>query len=75
MDEAAEQYYASAYTAAELQTFHCEKVRKMAISGLDPSMLVGFLCRDADEWTDFRKRVLEVGFRLDFFLREVAYGT
>ncbi|KAK7031343.1 cysteine protease [Favolaschia claudopus] len=59
-DEAAEQYYASAYSQAELQTFHCEKVRKMHLSGLDPSMLVGFLCRDAEEWTDFRKRVSEL---------------
>ncbi|KAJ6581256.1 hypothetical protein B0H19DRAFT_500096 [Mycena capillaripes] len=60
MDDATEQYYASAYTAAELQTFHCEKVRKMPLSGLDPSMLVGFLCRDAEEWADFRKRVVEL---------------
>ncbi|KAJ6591835.1 hypothetical protein DFH09DRAFT_1138042 [Mycena vulgaris] len=60
MDDAAEQYYASAYTAQELQTFHCEKVRKMPLGGLDPSMLVGFLCRDAEEWTDFRKRVIEL---------------
>ncbi|KAJ7224495.1 hypothetical protein GGX14DRAFT_351458 [Mycena pura] len=60
MDEAAEQYYATVYTAADLQTFHCEKVRKMTISGLDPSMLVGFLCRDAEEWADFRTRVTEV---------------
>jgi cysteine protease ATG4 len=35
-DETAEQYYASAYTAVELQTFHCEKVRKMPLGGLDP---------------------------------------
>ncbi|KAJ7636027.1 hypothetical protein DFH06DRAFT_657448 [Mycena polygramma] len=60
MDDAAEQHYASAYNAMELQTFHCEKVRKMPLSGLDPSMLVGFLCRDAEEWTDFRKRVVEL---------------
>ncbi|KAJ7746924.1 hypothetical protein DFH07DRAFT_1062874 [Mycena maculata] len=59
-DDGAEQYYASAYTSAELQTFHCDKVRKMPISGLDPSMLVGFLCRDADEWADFRRRVVEL---------------
>ncbi|KAJ7880280.1 hypothetical protein B0H14DRAFT_2707212 [Mycena olivaceomarginata] len=60
MDEATELYYASAYSPAELQTFHCEKVRKMHLSGLDPSMLVGFLCRDAEEWRDFRKRVVEL---------------
>ncbi|KAJ6631533.1 hypothetical protein B0H10DRAFT_499342 [Mycena sp. CBHHK59/15] len=60
LGNAAEQYYATAYTAAELQTFHCEKVRKMPLGGLDPSMLVGFLCRDAEEWQDFRRRVVEL---------------
>ncbi len=35
-------------------------VRKMPLSGLDPSMLIGFLCRDEADWWDFRKRVGEV---------------
>jgi hypothetical protein len=74
MDEATELYYASAYSPAELQTFHCEKVRKMHLSGLDPSMLVGFLCRDAEEWRDFRKRVVEVRW-LPFEFCLGAYGT
>ncbi|KAJ7050562.1 hypothetical protein C8F01DRAFT_1178815 [Mycena amicta] len=56
----AKQYYATAYSTSELQTYHCEKVRKMPISGLDPSMLVGFLVRDLEEWRDFRRRVLEL---------------
>ncbi|KAJ7074899.1 hypothetical protein B0H15DRAFT_956948 [Mycena belliarum] len=60
MDDVAEQHFASAYTAQELQTFHCDKVRKMPLGGLDPSMLIGFLCRDAEEWADFRKRVVEL---------------
>ncbi|KAJ7442939.1 peptidase family C54-domain-containing protein [Mycena galericulata] len=34
-------HYARAYSAAELRTFHCERVRKMPLSGLDPSMLIG----------------------------------
>lgn len=55
-----QQHYCTAYTAAELKTFHCERVRKMPLSGLDPSMLIGFLCRDEAEWWDFRKRVGEV---------------
>jgi cysteine protease ATG4 len=53
-------HYCTAYSAAELKTFHCDRVRKMPLSGLDPSMLIGFLCRDEDDWRDFRKRVSEV---------------
>ena len=54
------QHYCTAYSAAELKTFHCERVRKLPLSGLDPSMLIGFLCRDEAEWWDFKKRVDEV---------------
>ncbi|KAJ6587414.1 hypothetical protein DFH09DRAFT_1359164 [Mycena vulgaris] len=32
-------HYARAYSAGELRTFHCDRVRKMPLSGLDPSML------------------------------------
>ena len=53
-------HYCTAYSAAELKTFHCERVRKMPMSGLDPSMLIGFLCRDEKDWWDFRKRVADV---------------
>lgn len=56
----AQLHYCTAYSAAELKTFHCDRVRKMPLSGLDPSMLIGFLCRDEDDWRDFRKRVSEV---------------
>ncbi|KAK7457132.1 Cysteine protease atg4 [Stygiomarasmius scandens] len=53
-------HYCTAYSAAELKTFHCERVRKMPMSGLDPSMLIGFLCRDEKEWVDLRRRVGEL---------------
>ncbi|KAJ4469197.1 peptidase family C54-domain-containing protein [Lentinula aciculospora] len=52
-----EEHYATAYSAAELKTFHCDRVRKMPLSGLDPSMLIGFLCRDEKDWVDLRRRV------------------
>lgn len=55
-----EEHYATAYSAAELKTFHCDRVRKMPLSGLDPSMLIGFLCRDEKDWVDFRRRVGQV---------------
>jgi len=55
-----QQHYCTAYRMEELKTFHCDRVRKMPLSGLDPSMLIGFLCRDEADWWDFRKRVGEV---------------
>jgi len=62
------EWYATAYPQQSLQTFHCEKVRKMAFSQLDPSMLLGFLCRNEEEWDDFCARVADVGpsFPLSF---------
>jgi len=55
-----QQHYVNAYGAMELKTFHCDRVRKMPLSGLDPSMLIGFFCRDESDWKDFRKKVEEV---------------
>ncbi|KAJ1310656.1 hypothetical protein OPQ81_009185 [Rhizoctonia solani] len=53
-------HYCCAYSAAELRTFHCDRVRKMPMSALDPSMLLGFLCRDDADWKDFRTRVADM---------------
>ncbi|KAF8588526.1 hypothetical protein K439DRAFT_1406329 [Ramaria rubella] len=53
-------HYVNAYPPAELRTFHCERVRKMPISGLDPSMLLGFLCKDEADYQDFRVRVADL---------------
>ncbi|KAF8174976.1 peptidase family C54-domain-containing protein [Mycena galopus ATCC 62051] len=60
MSAAEEAYFARAYSAAEMRTFHCERVRKMPLSGLDPSMLIGFVVRDEAEWVDLRRRVKEL---------------
>jgi hypothetical protein len=38
---AEEAFYGWAYSVAELRTFHSERVRKMPLSGLDLSILVG----------------------------------
>lgn len=46
-----------AYSAEQLRTFHCDKVKKMPLGSLDPSMLMGFLCRDYDDWMDLRERL------------------
>ncbi len=52
-----QRHYATAYSANELKTFHCDRVRKMPLSGLDPSMLMGFLCKDEHDWNDFKNRI------------------
>jgi cysteine protease ATG4 len=56
----AQTHYATAYSAAELRTFHCDRIRKMPLSALDPSMLIGFLCKNEADWIDLRQRVAEV---------------
>ena len=53
-------WYASAYAEAQLKTYHCDKVRKIPLSALDPSMLLGFLIRDEADFEDFCKRVAKV---------------
>jgi len=53
--------YATSYSPADLRTYHCDRIRKMPISSLDPSMLLGFLCRDEADWKDLRARITEVG--------------
>nr|GAT42647.1 predicted protein [Mycena chlorophos] len=52
-------HWQRAHSLAELQTFHCDRVRKMPMAGLDPSMLIGFLVRSEDEWLDLRRRITE----------------
>ncbi|KIP05763.1 hypothetical protein PHLGIDRAFT_107790 [Phlebiopsis gigantea 11061_1 CR5-6] len=55
-----QRHLVSAYSAAELKTFHCDRVRKMPLSGLDPSMLMGFLCKDEADWQDLKQRIAEL---------------
>lgn len=53
-------WYVDAYPESAMRTFHCDKVKKMPLSGLDPSMLLGFLVRDQAEFDDFCDRVKRV---------------
>lgn len=53
--------YATAYSPADLRTYHCDRIRKMPVSSLDPSMLLAFLCRDEADWKNLRARITEVG--------------
>lgn len=57
---AIDDFFTSSYSLRELDSFHCEKVRKMHISGLDPSMLLGILCQTREEWQDLCRRMDEL---------------
>lgn len=63
-----EAFFRTAYPDAALRSYHCDKVRKMALSSLDPSMLVGFLIRDEADWNDFSTRIKRVEFDHQFFI-------
>ncbi|SCV69762.1 BQ2448_1156 [Microbotryum intermedium] len=55
--ESLEAFFTEAYADTALASYHCDKVRKMALASLDPSMLLGFLIQDEKDWDDFVVRV------------------
>lgn len=57
-------WYASAYSEDKLRSFHCDRVKKLPLSGLDPSMLLGFLVQSEAEFDDFCDRVSKVSSAL-----------
>ncbi|CAG8448086.1 873_t:CDS:2 [Funneliformis mosseae] len=48
------------FTEEEMSTFHCDTLRKIPISQLDPSMLLGFYCRNSEEFENFCNLVEEI---------------
>ncbi|CAN6666770.1 hypothetical protein TRVA0_038S00958 [Trichomonascus vanleenenianus] len=40
-----------------LDSVHSKRIRMLHLSEMDPSMLVGFLIRDFDDWNDWKMRV------------------
>ncbi|KAG0275669.1 Cysteine protease atg4 [Linnemannia exigua] len=51
------------YTAEDFSTYHCETIRKIGISAIDPSMLLAFYCRDRADFDAFCLRVQELNAR------------
>jgi cysteine protease ATG4 len=43
------------YSIEELMTYHCDTVRKINVSTLDPSLLLGFYCKTLDDFEDLLK--------------------
>lgn len=52
-----DEWWSHAYSEAQTSTFHCEKVRRMPIKSLDPSMLLGFLVKDEESLQDLCARI------------------
>lgn len=50
-------FYTQAYPPAALSSFHPDRVRKIAVSSIDPSMLVGFVVRHEADFEDWKTRV------------------
>ena len=48
------------YTLAEVDTYHTRRLRRMHLLEMDPSMLIGFLIKDRDDWVDWKTRIVEV---------------
>jgi cysteine protease ATG4 len=48
---------ARAYTPDDVDSCHTRRLRRLHIGEMDPSMLIGFLIRDAADWHDWRQRV------------------
>ena len=51
---------ASQYTKEEVDTCHTRKLRRIHIREMDPSMLIGFLIRDEEDWQEWRRSVKHV---------------
>lgn len=59
-----DEFFVRAYPDSALKTFHPEKVRRMSLSAMDPSMLAGFLVRDEADWEDLATRIRSVSVDL-----------
>ncbi|TQN66675.1 Cysteine protease ATG4 [Colletotrichum shisoi] len=50
----------SHYSEADVDTVHTRRLRRLHVRELDPSMLVGFLIRDEDDWAEWKRNVKHV---------------
>ncbi|KAJ0977424.1 hypothetical protein J5N97_012898 [Dioscorea zingiberensis] len=50
---------------AETSSYHCSIVRQMQLDLIDPSLAIGFYCRDKDDFDDFCSRAFALGDRSD----------
>lgn len=47
----------SQYTQEDMDSCHTRRLRRVHVKEMDPSMLIGFLIRDEEDWTEWRRSV------------------
>ncbi|XVF14651.1 hypothetical protein REPUB_Repub09cG0080000 [Reevesia pubescens] len=45
---------------ADTSSYHCDIIRHIPLDSIDPSLAIGFLCRDKDDFDDFCSRASKV---------------
>lgn len=48
------------YPKAEMDTCHTRRLRRVHVKEMDPSMLIGFLIEDEEDWEEWRRGVKHV---------------
>lgn len=48
------------YSKEEVDTYHTRRLRRIHVRDMDPSMLIGFLIRDQEDWDDWLNRIQAV---------------
>ncbi|KAK2747821.1 cysteine protease atg4 [Colletotrichum kahawae] len=50
----------SRYTDTDVDTAHTRRLRRLHVREMDPSMLIGFLIKNEDDWSEWRRNVKHV---------------
>jgi len=50
----------SSYTEEEISSCHTRRLRRLDITEMDPSMLIGFLIKDEEDWKRWREDIKDV---------------
>ena len=53
-------WYTRAYSSEELATFHTPQLQSMPLSAMDPSVLLGFVCMNAEDLADLQIRATQL---------------
>jgi len=48
------------YNAEDVDSCHTRRLRRLHVREMDPSMLIGFLIRDEDDWDSWKSSVKHV---------------
>ncbi|GFF26782.1 probable cysteine protease atg4 [Aspergillus udagawae] len=58
------------YTNEEIETYHTRRLRRIHVRDMDPSMLIGFIIKDKEDWTHWKSGVSVQGKAIVHVLSE-----